>query len=172
MTLAAIAKGSGMIAPQLATMIAVLVTDAALVAGRAQAAIAGAARETFNRLTIDGDMSTNDCVLALANGRAGDRCRPTRSTAAVRDLFRELARAIAADGEGATKRLEVRVTGAPDAAIAADLARAIAGSHARQGRDVRRRSELGPRARDRRRARRLAGLRGRPARRRASRCRA
>ena len=126
-TLAAIAKGSGMIAPQLATVITVLVTDAALAAGPLQAALAAACTDTFNHLTIDGDTSTNDSVIALANGAAG--AVPIDAfTAAARDLFRELARAIAADGEGATKRLEVRVTGAPADAIAADLARAIAGS--------------------------------------------
>jgi len=133
-TLSAIAKGSGMIAPQLATMITVLTTDCAIAPDLLKLAIAGAARETFERLTIDDDMSTNDCVLALANGLANNRSITAQGAdldafaAAVTDLFRELARAIAADGEGSTKRIEVRVTGAPDVATAADLARAVAGS--------------------------------------------
>ncbi len=126
-TLSALAKGSGMIAPQLATMITVLVTDAALSPAQLKQAISNATHETFERLCIDQDMSTNDCVLALANGLAGE-VPLAAFEAAVRDLFRELARAIAADGEGSTKRIEVSVTGAPDDEVAADLARAVAGS--------------------------------------------
>ena len=134
-TLAGICKGSGMIAPQLATVIAVIVTDCAIDAKLLDASLDGATRETFEQLTIDGDMSTNDSVFVLANGRAKNP-RITRAdspayhafTAALSDLLDELARDIAADGEGATKRLEVHVAGAPTHDIARDLAKSICGS--------------------------------------------
>ena len=134
-TIAGICKGSGMIAPQLATVIAVIVTDCAIDATILDAALDSATRETFEQLTIDGDMSTNDSVFVLANGRAGNPKitridQPGYQTlyAALTDLLDELARDIAADGEGATKRLEVHVAGAPTHDIARDLARSICGS--------------------------------------------
>ena len=133
-TIAAIAKGSGMIAPQLATMITVVTTDAAIAPQMLDRAVADAIEPSFHCLVIDGDMSTNDAVIALANGRAGN---PVISdpgpdlaafTAALTELFNDLARDIASDGEGATRLLEVDVTGAPSFAIARDLARSIAAS--------------------------------------------
>ena len=133
-TLTGIAKGSGMIAPALATMIAVIVTDCAIDARTLHAALREAAPATFGQLVIDGDMSTNDCVFALANGCAGnprlvlDTPAYRSFVAALADLCDELARDIAADGEGATKRLEVRIEHAPSQAIARDLARSICGS--------------------------------------------
>jgi acetylglutamate kinase len=131
--LAAIAKGSGMIHPNMATMFCFVTTDAAIAPAALQAALAAAADDSFNTITVDGDMSTNDTVIALANGRSGapplepggpgyDAFR-----AALADLCKELARAIAADGEGATKLLVVDVAGAPDRATAVELARAVAG---------------------------------------------
>jgi acetylglutamate kinase len=131
-TLTGICKGSGMIAPQLATMIVVIVTDCAIDARTLDAALRQSAPDTFDQLVIDGDMSTNDSVFVLANGQAGNP-RLTRAdgpafralTAALTDLCDELARDIAADGEGATKRLEVRVGGAPSAHVARDIAKAI-----------------------------------------------
>lgn len=134
-TLSGVCKGSGMIAPQLATVIAVIVTDVAIDAKLLDAALDAATRETFEQLTIDGDMSTNDSVFVLANGRAGN-AKITRIDAegyrdfalALSDLLDELARTIAADGEGATKRLEVHVAGAPTHDVARDLARSICGS--------------------------------------------
>jgi acetylglutamate kinase len=133
-TIAAFCKGSGMIAPQLATMIAAITTDAAIDLAALQAALVAASDATFNRLTVDNDMSTNDCAFVMANGAAknppiaaGDAAY-LDFAAALRNLCEELAREIAFDGEGATKRLEVRVTQAPTEAIAADLARAVAGS--------------------------------------------
>lgn len=134
-TLAVVCKGSGMIAPQLATVIAVIVTDCAIDPKVLDAALDGATRETFEQLTIDGDMSTNDSVFVLANGRAGN-AKITRvdSTgyhvfcAALVELLDEMSREIAADGEGATKRLEVHVAGAPTHDIARDLAKSICGS--------------------------------------------
>ena len=132
--ISAICKGSGMIAPQLATTIAVIVTDCDIRAPLLQRALRDACDDSFNCLNIDGDMSTNDVVYALANGRA--RNRPiveagedlTTFTASLTQLCRQLAREIAADGEGATKLLEVRVMGAPAALVGRDLARSIAGS--------------------------------------------
>lgn len=134
-TVAAVCKGSGMIAPQLATVIAVIVTDCAIEPAVLDTALDDATRETFEQLTIDGDMSTNDSVFVLANGRAGNTKITRTGTpaydaflAALSDLLDELAREIAADGEGATKRLEARVLGAPSDDIARDIAKSICGS--------------------------------------------
>ena len=134
-TLAGLCKGSGMIAPQLATTIAIVVSDCAIDADVLDDAIEAATRATLNQLTIDGDMSTNDSVFVLANGRA-ENSRITaasgpayeRFAAALADLLDELARAIAADGEGATKRIETIVTGAPSEDVARDLAKSITAS--------------------------------------------
>jgi acetylglutamate kinase len=133
-TLAAICKGSGMIAPQLATMIAVVVTDCAIDPGLLDRALLAATRDTFEQLTVDGDMSTNDSAFVLANGLAGHPpittadARYDAFAAALADLLDELAREIAADGEGATKRLTVTIAGAPTDAAARDLAKSICGS--------------------------------------------
>jgi acetylglutamate kinase len=130
-TLAGICKGSGMIAPQLATMIAVIVTDCAIDAGALAAALREATPGTFGQLVVDGDMSTNDSVFVLANGAAGHRrltAPDPRFVAALTELCDELARDIASDGEGATKRLDVVVDHAPSVAIARDVAKAIAAS--------------------------------------------
>jgi len=130
---AAIAKGSGMIHPQMATMLCYIVTDVTVAPAVLQAALAAAVEETFNTITVDGDMSTNDTVIALANGAAGGATIDregvgfTKLQATLVGLCGDLARAIAADGEGATKLLVVDVAGAPDLAVARELARAIAG---------------------------------------------
>ena len=133
-TLTAIAKGSGMVAPQLATVLAVVTTDAAITSAALHRALREAIGDSFNMLTVDNDMSTNDAVFALANGRAGnarieggDDC--AAFTASLSDLCADLAKQIAADGEGATKLLSVRVSGAPDVGVARDLARSVAGSN-------------------------------------------
>jgi acetylglutamate kinase len=133
-TLAAICKGSGMLAPQLATMICVTATDAAITPKMLQEVLVRAVKGTFEMVTVDGDMSTNDTALVLANGLAGNPriSEPGRDLEvfeeALTDLFREMARAMAADGEGATKLLEVVVAGAPHDLAARDVARAIANS--------------------------------------------
>ena len=133
-TLLAVAKGSGMIAPELATMIVVVTTDCAITRPMLARALALAPATSFNRLTVDNDMSTNDAVFALANGQAKNEpiTAPGPAfdafSAALVDLSEEIARAIAADGEGATKRVEIVVSGAPSVAIASDIACAIAGS--------------------------------------------
>lgn len=130
-----ICKGSGMIAPQLATMIAAITTDCAISPEVLQRALSDAMEPSFNSLTVDDDMSTNDAVFALANGAAENPpiTAPEGEAyeifaAALREICEEMAEAIARDGEGATKLLEVRVDGAPDEAIARDLAKSIAGS--------------------------------------------
>jgi acetylglutamate kinase len=98
-----------------------------------QAALSAATEETFNTITVDGDMSTNDTVIALANGKSGapaiEHGSPEFAAfgATLTELMGELARAVAADGEGATKLLVVDVEGAPEREMARDLARAVAG---------------------------------------------
>jgi acetylglutamate kinase len=130
---AAIAKGSGMIHPNMATMLCFITTDATVAPPVLQAALAEAVEDTFNTITVDGDMSTNDTVIVLANGRAGapaierDSGNFTKLQATLVGLCGDLSRAIAADGEGASKLLIVDVAGAPERAVARDLARAVAG---------------------------------------------
>jgi glutamate N-acetyltransferase/amino-acid N-acetyltransferase len=134
-TLAGIAKGSGMIEPHMATMLAFLVTDAAASPGFLRGVLRGTADATFNRLTIDGEMSTSDTLLLFANGAAGQPVlRGPRSPGARR--FREaltevataLTRDLARDGEGATRLVTVRVEGARSSAEAERGARRIANS--------------------------------------------
>ena len=133
-TIAAFAKGSGMIAPQLATMLAFLTTDAAIEPTVLQNVLERATSVSFDNVIVDGDMSTNDAVFALANGLAGNAPLTPGSAdhrafeGAVREICVELARAIAEDGEGATKLVEVQVDGAPDERVARDVAKSIAGS--------------------------------------------
>ncbi len=133
-TIAAICKGSGMIHPQMATMLCFIVTDAALAPATLETALRAAVDESFNTITVDGDMSTNDTVIAMANGRAGapviegKGADYDRFAGALADLCGELARKVAADGEGATKLLVVDVAGVPDHEMARELARAVAGS--------------------------------------------
>lgn len=132
--IAAFAKGAGMIAPQMATMLAFVTTDASVTPRALQAALTRATDESFNNLTVDGDMSTNDAVFALASGLAKnetiEETSPTFAafSAALESVCVELARAIAEDGEGATKLVTVDVKGATTKAIARDFARSIAGS--------------------------------------------
>jgi acetylglutamate kinase len=133
-TLAAICKGSGMIAPQLATMIAVIVTDCAISPELLDEALLAATRESFDQLTVDDDMSTNDAVFAFANGLAKNAKITAKNAAyasfaaAMRELCDELAKDIAQDGEGATKRIDVTVVNAPDEESARDVAKSICGS--------------------------------------------
>lgn len=134
-TVAALAKGSGMVHPALATVLGLIVTDVDISPAALAVAVRGVMDDTFNSLSVDGDMSTNDSVIALANGVAGNPRIEGEGpalaafTAVLLEIFTALSREIAADGEGATKLLEVRVTGAPEKAQARDLARAVAGSN-------------------------------------------
>ncbi len=133
-TISALAKGSGMIAPALATMIAIITTDAAISPALLDRALRAAIEPSFHCLVVDGDTSTNDTAIALANGLAGNPpitdpgADYAAFAAALTSLCIEIARDVASDGEGATRLLEVAVTGAPDAAVARDLARSIAAS--------------------------------------------
>jgi acetylglutamate kinase len=130
----ALCKGSGMLAPQLATTMVLVTTDAAVTPKLLQETLGRAVQKTLHMVSVDGEMSTNDCVLALANGLAGNAriSEPGPDLdvleTALTDLFGELARAMAADGEGATKMMEVVVTGAPTDAIARECALAITSS--------------------------------------------
>jgi glutamate N-acetyltransferase / amino-acid N-acetyltransferase len=133
-TVGGVAKGSGMIHPNMATMLAFVTTDAAVEEECLQNALNGATERTFNRITVDGDTSTNDMVLLMANGAA--RNEPLTQSSpdypafeeAVEAVMRELAKEIARDGEGATKLIEVVVEGAKDEESAAALAKAVVGS--------------------------------------------
>lgn len=133
-TLTGLAKGSGMIEPNMATMLAFLVTDAAVESQDLRELLGAAVGASFNRITVDGDRSTNDTVLLLANGAAGnDPLSPDHEDwPAFRDavfgLTRDLALKIVTDGEGATRVVTVQVTGAATASDAERAARAIANS--------------------------------------------
>jgi glutamate N-acetyltransferase / amino-acid N-acetyltransferase len=121
-----IAKGSGMIAPNMATMLAFLVTDAALSRHALQSALREAADGTFNMISVDGDMSTNDSVYVCA--KPGDGPASAGFRAALRAVCRDLAVAMVKDGEGATKTLTFHVSGARDDAQARAVARAVINS--------------------------------------------
>ncbi len=129
--IAGIAKGSGMICPGMATMICVITTDAIIDAKLLQKALDGAVAETFNMITVDNDMSTNDCVLVLANGQS-EKIVPGAKLSLFSDALKEvcgyLAKEIIADGEGATKIFSVEVKNAKTQADAAKIAKTIAGS--------------------------------------------
>ncbi len=116
-----IAKGSGMIHPDMATLLGVIATDAAVSQPLLQAALTQAVNRSFNRISIDGDTSTNDTVLLLANGLAGNAEIPDEAgegyaefVAALSAICTELAQAIVRDGEGATKFVAIQVNGAVD----------------------------------------------------------
>jgi glutamate N-acetyltransferase/amino-acid N-acetyltransferase len=133
--LGGIAKGSGMIEPDMATMLSFLVTDAAVHPPYLQRVLREAADASFNRLTIDGEGSTSDTVLLLANGASGaETLRSPRSPGAARfeqalfDVCLALTRELARDGEGATRLVTVKVNGAKSATEARRAARRIANS--------------------------------------------
>jgi len=128
-TITGIAKGAGMIAPHMATMLAVIATDADVPRDKLERALGSAVRQSFNCIVVDGDMSTNDTVLLLANGASGVRVDDEVAfSAALTDICIRLAQAIVRDGEGATKFVTLTVTGAPDEAAARTVARQIATS--------------------------------------------
>lgn len=130
-TIAGITKGSGMIAPNMATMLGVIVTDAVLTPAQASDALKAVNDISFNRIVVDGDMSTNDTVILLANGASGIAVHPNHAKQfdeALRAVALSLAMAIVRDGEGATKFISLEVTGAPDDATAKAIANTIATS--------------------------------------------
>jgi glutamate N-acetyltransferase / amino-acid N-acetyltransferase len=121
------AKGAAMLSPAMATMLAVVTTDAALDPAELQRALAHAVSESFDCLSVDGCRSTNDTVLVLANGRAG-AVDGHAFTAALTEVCGSLAEQMARDAEGATKFVTVRVVGARNTAEARTAARAVADS--------------------------------------------
>lgn len=132
-TIGGMAKGSGMIEPNMATMLSVITTDAQIDPNLLAIALRAAVDRSFNRVTVDGDTSTNDTVLCLASGMSGVRLlQGTRDLAlfetALGKVARELAKMIARDGEGATKLVEIWVHGAASHADAATIAKTIANS--------------------------------------------
>ena len=129
-----VAKGAGMIAPNMATMLAFFTTDAAIEASLLQRALVSAVGESLNRITVDGDTSTNDCAVVLASGASG---APVIADAgpdydafrlALTEVARRLAQMLVRDGEGVTRVAEVRVEGARTAAEADRVARVVAES--------------------------------------------
>ena len=134
-TFAGIAKGSGMIQPDMATMLAFAFTDAAIPAATLQALLQEAADRTFNCITVDGDTSTSDTLLLAATGRAGNPAVEDPADPRLADVRRaldallgDLARQVVRDGEGAQKFITIRVTGAEDARAARRIGLSIGNS--------------------------------------------
>ena len=129
--LGGIAKGSGMIAPNMATMLCFLTTDAAIAPALLQDALRDVVVDTFNMMSVDGDTSTNDTGAIMANGAAGNAPVTEKGAdydafaAALKTICVQLCRELAADGEGATKLLECRVTGAKTKQDARIVAKAV-----------------------------------------------
>jgi glutamate N-acetyltransferase/amino-acid N-acetyltransferase len=130
-----IAKGAGMIDPNMATMLCFITTDAAIDKKLLQRALSVSVEQSFNRITVDGDMSTNDTVLMLANGAAGNKALRYKAPAfklfqrALDHVTKHLARMIVEDGEGVTKFVEVHVHGAASLTDARRAAEAVANSN-------------------------------------------
>jgi glutamate N-acetyltransferase/amino-acid N-acetyltransferase len=124
-----ISKGSGMIHPNMATMLGYLLTDAEVPLGLAQDILNDAVNVSFNMISVDGDTSTNDCCFMMANGASGVGLKSVEDLAlfknALIEVAKVLAQSIAIDGEGATKLVEVNVTGVPDLAMARRAARGV-----------------------------------------------
>jgi len=133
-TIAGTSKGSGMIKPNMATMLGFITTDAAINPEYLQMALSAAVDQTFNCITVDGDTSTNDMVLVMANGLAGNETLTSDHRdwpvfiELVRLVCEDLAKLIARDGEGATKLIEVNVQGARNDLEAVQVAKSVVGS--------------------------------------------
>ena len=134
-TIGGMAKGSGMIAPNMATMLGFVTSDIGIEQPLLAKALQAANRRSFNRITVDGDMSTNDMVLVLANGLAKNSPIKDNSeefqlfVTALEYVLIKLAKMIVRDGEGATKLIEIMVTGARSEDEAAQAAKAVANSN-------------------------------------------
>ncbi|MGB1023524.1 MAG: bifunctional glutamate N-acetyltransferase/amino-acid acetyltransferase ArgJ, partial [Paracoccaceae bacterium] len=133
--IAGFAKGSGMIAPDMATMLAYVFTDAAISRAALQSMLSQATKRSFNAVTVDSDTSTSDSLMVAATGKAGnpqiadlDSTDAKAFYAALEAVLKDLALQLVRDGEGATKLIEVQVTGAANDADADRVARAIANS--------------------------------------------
>lgn len=133
-TVGGVAKGSGMIHPNMATMLSFVTTDANIDHGHLQGALSAITNETFNRITVDGDTSTNDMVVVMASGLAENEALTPEHPdwanfyKALQLACEDLAKQIARDGEGATKLIEVEVTGAANDQEAGMVAKQIVGS--------------------------------------------
>ncbi len=127
-SLAGTAKGSGMIHPNMATMLSVVMTDAVVSPARLRLCLQNAARRSFNRITVDGDTSTNDTLLVLANGASGIKPSREEFEEALTEACVDLAKQVARDGEGATKFITIRITGAASEKQAEVVGRTIATS--------------------------------------------
>src|SRR5699024_6862258 len=128
-TVGGMAKGAGMLAPGMATMLAVITTDAAVSPETAQAALTEAVRTTFNRVDSDGCMSTSDTVVLLASGAADARPSAQEFTQTLHSVCADLARALVADAEGASHDIRLTVTGAHTEAAAEVVARTVSRSN-------------------------------------------
>jgi glutamate N-acetyltransferase/amino-acid N-acetyltransferase len=134
-TIAGICKGAGMICPNMATMLSFILTDIAVEKKALDKALRSAVKKSFNRLTIDGDMSTNDTVLIMANGILGNPPVSEKTEAylpfsnALLEVTTELSKMIAMDGEGATKFIEIEIKGAKNNFDAEKAALAVANSN-------------------------------------------
>jgi glutamate N-acetyltransferase/amino-acid N-acetyltransferase len=129
--IAGMTKGSGMIHPRMATTLGFVLTDALIPPAPLRTMLKRSVERTYNRLSVDGDTSTNDTLLLLANGASGVRPDPkemARVEAAIAEVMEGLAIAIARDGEGARKLVTIRISGAPSDDAAGRMARAIANS--------------------------------------------
>jgi len=133
-TLAVMAKGAGMIAPDMATLLVFVLTDLCIGAGPLRSALRAALAGSFNAITVDGDTSTNDTTIALANGAAGNSPprigspAHRRFTAVLTELLAEVARLVVLDGEGATRCVEIVVRGARSECDAERVARTVGSS--------------------------------------------
>jgi glutamate N-acetyltransferase/amino-acid N-acetyltransferase len=135
-TILGMAKGAGMIMPNMATMLSFVITDARIVFPALHDALLSSVDRTFNRITVDGDTSTNDMVLLMANGAAKNRWideenveDQQRFQDGLENVLKELALKIVADGEGATKSITIRVCGAKEDKDAEKIARTVANSN-------------------------------------------
>ncbi len=133
-TIGAMAKGSGMISPNMATMLSFITSDAAISSAMLSEALKAVVGDTYNMLSVDGDTSTNDMVSVMANGLAGNPLIDSKNEAfdafvgALRLVATEMTRMMAADGEGATKLLQCSVTGAPSKETARKVAKSVINS--------------------------------------------
>lgn len=133
-TILGVAKGAGMINPDMATMLAFFMTDAAITKAPLMSALKAACGTSFNSIMVDNDTSTNDTVLILANGKSGLAVKKgtegyAKFSAALEDAAKRLAKMIVKDGEGATRFIEIEITGAASDKEARQAARTIAGSY-------------------------------------------
>jgi glutamate N-acetyltransferase/amino-acid N-acetyltransferase len=128
-SIGSMAKGAGMLAPGMATMLCVITTDAVVESAALDEALRAAVRVTFDRLDSDGCMSTNDTVLLLASGASGVSPDPISFAAAVQDVCASLARQLVADAEGATKEVTIEVVNAACVDDAVDVGRAVSRSN-------------------------------------------